>query len=177
MSKMTNTFYIPLMFLPSATTVTIFGHIARYCRTRSCTTCGRCTGTHATGACHCPIRNFQKLCNVWSRQLQTIADDCRRDPVDYRSRRPPACRHLQTCCRCSLLTCRTPKILPPASSNLSKASQGPPRCTLQQSPAHSSGITCRIGLRERDGNGCASPVFRRDIGGRYVLLSSIHVVS
>ena len=45
------------------------------------------------------IRNFQKLCNVWSRHLQMIADDCRRNSDDRRSSEPPACRHFQTCCR------------------------------------------------------------------------------
>ena len=46
------------------------------------------------------IRNSPKLCNVWSRHLQMIADDCRRDSDDRRSSEPPACRHFQTCCRC-----------------------------------------------------------------------------
>ena len=122
-------------------------------------------------------QKFPKSLQRLQQTLQTIADDCRRDSVDYRSCRPPACRHLQTRCRCLLLTCMIPQILPPASPNQSKASQGPPRRTLQQSPAHSLGSTCRIGLRECDVNGCGSPVFQRDIGGRYVLLNTIHVVS
>ena len=69
-----------------------------------------------------PHQKFPKSLQRLQQTLQTIADDCRRDPDDGRSCRPPACRHLQTRCRCFLLTCITPEILPPAIPNQSKTS-------------------------------------------------------